>query len=68
MAYLDAVALMVRVLDKQFGDKGRWSVKLEPVVPREDLPQLSVCEKHPRKVWFEGPACPACQILAECMK
>ena len=36
-------------------------LKLEPVVPREDIPQPQVCAKHPKAVWYDAKECPACK-------
>jgi hypothetical protein len=39
--------------------------ELEPLVPREDLPKLTICTKHRKAIYFEGFGCPCCEILRE---
>ena len=43
----------------------RWPHRLElqPVVPRQ-IP-LNACHNHPQPVYFDGPTCPCCKMLAE---
>ena len=38
-------------------------LKLEPVVPREDLAAPTVCIKHARPVVYDGDSCPLCKIV-----
>ena len=27
--------------------------------------KLKLCRRHPRKVYFDGPECPCCRLMAE---
>jgi hypothetical protein len=40
-------------------------LRIEHIVPREDLSGLKICDKHPQRVWFDSEQCPCCQIIAE---
>lgn len=43
-------------------------LKVEPVTPRSERPELKTCIKHPRPCKYDGQKCPACEAEKEFLK
>jgi hypothetical protein len=53
------------VIARYYRENEGRKVRLEPVVPRNEMPQLYVCAKHPRLVYWADGECPCCELMRE---
>jgi hypothetical protein len=54
----------VAILGRIYPQGANWR-RFEHIVPREDLPKLTVCTRHDRLIYYDEFGCPCCILIAE---